>query len=222
MALIANFFSTVDPPHPGINESILQESPIVLEVPGAMADDDTTAFVFTGPGQSGLPPRTVTILRHTGGDITNTVNANWAVNNGDTILYQVDAGGTGKFTQFTHALAGVTNGAATAVQVAASLNADTTFKKTAVAVAGLTANRVTIFPISPRSSIRVVGGTAQTVILFPGTVADYMARVYVSQTAPILLAGTGWSWSYNATTKTLTIQNETGGAVNRVVIFIER
>jgi len=221
MALVANV-PIIDAPHPGINESILQESPILLEVPLAMPDDDTTAYVFTGAGQSGLPPRTVTVLRHTGGDITNTVNANWAVNNGDTILYQVDAGGTGKFVQFTHALAGVTNGAATAVQVAASLNADTTFKKTAVAVAGLTANRVSIFATLPRSAIRVVGGTAQTVILFPGTAADYQARTYVSQSVSVIAGGTGWSWSYAAATKTLTVQNETGGAVNRVLIVIER
>ncbi len=222
MAAQTNYFSTVDPTHPGVNQSMLQEGPIVLEIPQSMADDDTTDFVFPAAGDTKRPPIVVQPYRHTGGDMTSAASATFALSNGDTLEFQVDPDGNGVYATLIHTLAAVSPGAATAAEIAASFNADTKFNADFRAVAGLTANAVSIFPKSVRGACRVVGGTASALLAFPGTGADNKKRTYVSQSAPVLTAGTGWSWSYVVSTRTLTVKNETGGAVTRTAIFIQR
>lgn len=215
----------------GVNFSRLQDNPVIIDVPDSMADNDTVQYVFDPQGDISLPPQSVRVYTHTSGDITNTVDATWSVNNGDTLIFSIDDAGlntartpserkAGRLT-VTHALASVTNGAATAAQVAASINADTNLRLYVYAVAGLTANRVTLFPRHPLVKFNVSGGTAQTVLLFPAGDADWSNRVFASQ-ADTLSGGTGWSWTYNASTRTLTIQNETGGAVARTCILVYR
>lgn len=221
MTAQTGYIKAADPRFPGVNNSILQESPIVVEVPEAMADDDTTAIQLPTTGNTYQPPQRVMVVRHTGGDITSAAAATHVVSDGDTLKLQIDADGNGTFVEYTHAFSGCDAGAATAAQMAASINADSAIKGMVLAVAGLTANAFTLFPITNRGALRVVGGTASSVLAFPGTLADTKARTYVSQTCPVIAGGTGWTWSFVASTGVLTVKNETGGAVNRVSIFVQ-
>lgn len=215
---------------PGVNNSELQEQPVFVEVPDSIANADTFSYVYDAAGDLALPPHAVQVYTHTGGDITNTVDATWAVNSGDTIEFMVDERDNYQLTsaqmktgkqKITHTLAGGTNGAYTAAQLAASIIADTALRKYVYPVAGLTANRVSLFPAKPYVAFNVSGGTAQTVISFPGTEANWAKRTYAAGSM-VIAGGTGWSWSYNATTRTVTITNGTGGAVSRVAAIIRR
>lgn len=221
MTAQTGYLKTVDPRFPGVNNSILQESPIISEVPEAMADDDTTTIQMPLTGNTYQPPQRVSVARHTGGDITSAAAATHVVSDGDTLKLQIDVDGNGTFVEYTHTFTGCDAGAATAAQMATSINADTAINDKVLAVAGLTSNAVTLFPITNRGALRVVGGTASSVLAFPGTLADTKARTYVSQTCPVIATGTGWSWSFVASTGVLTVKNETGGAVNRVTIFVQ-
>lgn len=216
MATQTNYISGADPRFPGVNQSELQEAPILLDVYDAMADDDDTKVTLPATGNPGLMPRLVQVARHTGGDITSAAAATRAMSNGDTAEFIIDPAGKGDsraLLRFTHVFVGLTGGAATPTEIAASINGDANLTPYVRAVAGLTANAVTLFPKTARG--RVTVGAQPGVLGFSGT-ADYAKRIYVSQTCPILTAGTGWSWSYDANTRILTIKNETGGAVNRV------
>lgn len=222
MATVLASVAAVDQQHPGVNLNNLGFSPLLVDVFGAMADDDDVKVSFSKAGDSRLPPKAVSISRHTGGDMTSAASATFALNNGDTLVFSVDPDNNGVFEEIVHALAGVTNGAATAAQIAASINADTKLSGKVVAVAGLTANAVTLFVATPRGKALVTGGTASALLAFPGTGADSKKRVYVSQSSPVLTAGIGFSWSFNADTNELTVKNETGGAVNRVQVAVWR
>lgn len=215
-----NYISAVDPRHPGVNNSLLQESPIIAEVPEAMADNDTTDIQLPIKENGYNPPQSVNVYRHTGGDITSAAAATHVVSDGDTLKLQIDEDGNGTFVEFTHTFAGLTAGAATPTELAASINGDAQFKGKIRAVAGLTANAVSLFPITARGALRVIGGTAAAVLAFPGTTADVKARTYASQSCPVIAGGTGWSWSFVASTGALTVKNETGGAVARVRILV--
>lgn len=221
MTVQINYIGVADPRHPGVNQSILQESPIVAEVPEAMADNDTTEISLPLVGTSFQPPRQVSVFLHTGGDITSAAAATHVVSDGDTLKLQVDVKGNGVFEEFTHTFSGCDAGAATPTQLAASINGDSALSSLLLAVEDLTSNAVTLFPITARGALRVVGGTASSVLAFPGTTADTKARTYVSQSVPVIAGGTGWSWSFVASTGVLTVKNETGGAVNRTTIFVQ-
>lgn len=221
MSTQTNYVGVVDPRHPGVNNQILQEAPIVAEVPESMADNDTTDIQMPLTGNSYEPPLVVNVYTHTGGDITSTAAATKAINTGDTLIIQVDTVGNGKYTEYTHTLTNLTDGAATAAQLATSINADANLKNRILAVAGLTTNAVTLFPITPRGALRVVGGTAAAVAAFPGSVADAKARTYASQTLGVAGIASGWTWSFVASTGVLTVKNETGGAINRVRILVK-
>lgn len=216
MATKTGYVNSADAPHPGVNDGILQSAPIVIEVPQALPDDDDVKLTLP-VGFSGRAPR-VQVDRHTGGDVTCTAAATYVVSDGDTIKLQLDADGNGVYTEVTHTIAGVSAGAATAAELAASINADAALAPYILAVAGLTSNALTLFPLKPRSKFYVSGGT-QTGISFAGTVTSQLNRTYVSQ-VPALASGTGWSYSYVASTRVLTVKNETGGAVNRVQIQV--
>lgn len=220
MATATASISKADAQHPGVNQSVLQRAPIIIDVPDSMADNDDVLFTVPTP-VSEIGPRTVTAMRHTGGDITSAASATFVLSDGDTLILQIDPDGNGVFVEVTHVLAGVSAGAATAAEIAASINGDTALAASTHAVAGLTSNAVTLFPAAIRGALRVIGGTAQTLLLFPGTVADWRARVYVSQSGPVIAGGTGWSWSYSAATRVLTVVNETGAAANRTTIVVE-
>jgi len=215
----------------GLANDELQNQPVLIEVPDSMANGDTVSFTYDANGDLALPPHEVKVLTHTGGDLTNGADGNWNVNNGDTIVFGVDEKGY-NYTltpsqmkagrqALTHALAGVTNGAATPAQVAASINADKGINSYIYAVASLTANRVTLFPKKPYVVFNVTGGTAQTTIQFPGGDADWSKRIY-SSTTGVVPGGTGWSWTYNASTRTLTVTNQTGSGSARNVVLVRR
>lgn len=223
MAHVTASISQVDAQFQGLSNESLQATPIVLDVYTAIPDDDDVQYTFAAAGDTYMPPRLVQVYRHTGGDITNTTPAGtYAVTTGETIIFQIDTDGSGTFTQFTHTTTGLSAEAATAAQFATSINADTAINPYVFAVAGLTTNAVTLFPKKIRGAVRIVGGTAVGDFAWPGTTADYKARTYVSQSEPILTAGTGWSYSYVASTRVLTVKNETGGTVNRVTILVWR
>jgi len=217
MALKTAYIAGVDPQYGG--NDYTQKGPIIADVYDSMADNDTAQITLDAPGDTKLPPRSVTVYRHTGGDITSLASATFAVNNGNTIEFWVDDDANGKYTQIVHALAGVTNGAATAAQIAASINGDAVLSKYVVAVAGLTANAVTLFPRLARSKFYI---GAQPAVLGWAGVADYAARTYVSQNMGVLGIASGFSWSYNAATRVLTVQNELAAAADRVHIEVHR
>lgn len=231
MATVANYNST-SPDLRAITNDILQRGPTIADIYAAMADDDDTQITIpeAAVGTRRLCPL-VQVLRHTGGDITSAAAATRAMTDGDTAEIKVDIFGTGQWVTFTHTFSGLTAANATPAQIAASINADTqeiapslgvvgsqgyALNELVVAVASLTANAVTLFPVKPRS--KVIVGAQPSVLGFAGT-ADYSKRIYVSQATPVLLTGTGWSFSYNADTRVLTVKNETGGAVNRVQVI---
>jgi hypothetical protein len=215
---LKNSVARIDVRHPGVNNSELQEGPMVLDIYESMADDDTAQVVVqAAAGNPGLPPRSVVVLRHTGGDITSAAAATRAMSSGNTADIFIDHDNNGKYEQVTHIFTGLTAAAATPAEIAASLNADARLTPYLRAVAGLTANAVTLFPILPRSKIYV--GAQPATLGFAGT-ADYSARTYVVQTQHILTGTTGFSWDYVAATRLFTLKNETGGAVNRVTAII--
>ncbi len=235
--------------HPGVNNGILQDAPIVADILESMANADTAVINLPATGDAGEAPRLVQFMRHTGGDSTSLASATFACNNGDQIAFTIDPNGKGDVRAYqtvTHSLVGVTNGAATAVQIAASINSDKNLIPFLHAVAGLTANAVTLFPIlsnptagvaitvqaqtqptgptsnpPPVQSCRFMITQQPAVIGFPAGFTDYKARTYVSQT-PVIAGGVGFSWAYSATARALTITNTTGGAVNRVCVLVQQ
>jgi hypothetical protein len=219
MTAQTNYFAAIDAQHPGVNNSVLQASPYVYEIPEAMADDDTTTITLP-VGGTGRAPR-IQVARHTGGDITNaTPAATYVVSNGDTYDFMIDPEGDGVYRKVTHTLVGIASGgSATAIELAASINGDANLSPYILGVAGLTSNALTLFPITPRGKFYIAGGT-QTGCLFAGTVVSQLNRTYVSQTIHIAAGTTGFSWSYVASTRVLTVKNETSGAVNRVQISV--
>ena len=237
MANQAVYFGQPRAVHPGVNNSLLQEAPVVADVLEAMANNDTAQVVLNTPGDSGMPPRVIEIYRHTGGDTTSAASATFAINNGEQITFLVDPNNkndTRAYKTITTTLSGLTNGAATAAQIAASINADPKINGYMHAVAGLTANAFTLFPIlsnpvltasqsypegswAPRFQVI----QANALFAFAAGWTSYLSRTYVSQTKG--LAGvTGFSYSYVPATRTLTVVNTTGGAINRVCIFVQQ
>jgi hypothetical protein len=215
--------------------------PTVADVYAAMADNDDTVITWPAESQgaAALPPSAVQVYIHSGGDITSAAAATRAMSNGDLATIEVDIEGNGRWTKFSHSFTGLTAANATPAEIAASINADAqkvvkafdnegsyiqnaqgyngySLNQLVRAVASLTANAVTLFPILPRSKVRV---TVQPAVLgFAGT-ADYSKRTYTMQVMA-LTGGTGWVVTYNADTRALTVKNETGGAVNRVFIIV--
>jgi len=241
------YYGLPRPPHPGVNNSMLQDGPIVCDIYDAMANADTAVLTLPVIGDLSMAPRDVQVYRHTGGDVTSAASATFALNNGATLQFQIDPNSKADSTQrgqvqLNHTLVGLTNGSATAAQIAASINGDVNLQPYIRAVAGLTANAVTLFPMlsapflfkstnipaaqqfaalegSQVPQFTITGGTAANLLAFPAGFVGYNTRSYVSQT--IGLAGvTGFSYAYNATTRALTLTNTTGGAVNRVSMLV--
>jgi hypothetical protein len=208
-----------------------QRSRILVEAPSVANADSLVLVRDASLFEAAMPPMGIEVFTHNGG-LLNGVNANWAVNNGDEIhiaVYDPEAAdddrivGSGAdinhvperfFVPIVHVLAGVTNGAATAAEVAASLNADATYTKYAYAGAGITANRVTLFPRGIRGRLKVTGGNAQTVIQWPSGEASNLERTFTRVTT------SEWAVTYVVSTKTLTVTNGTGATVNRVAVVV--
>lgn len=222
-----------------VNDSYFQRNVYVLDAP-LVAQNDTIEFTFGDDTSLDASNSNdihrmllsgVFIWTHDGG-LTNTVNANWAVNNGDTIIFEVNDPDGDPVTdidytkqkntwlkRITHTLSGVTNGAATAAQVKASLASDTELSKWVYVESGVTANRVSIFPKGMEGKVQVVGGTAQAVILFPqGTLADNRLRTYTY--APIVAAD--WTMTFNGSTKKLIITRANAVSATKVLVKIQQ
>ena len=211
-----------------VNEARQQFGTFWLEY-GVVAQNDTIEYTMDrlDAEENAQVPIQVSIFTHNGG-LTNTVNDAWAVSDGDTIIYEVnipesdereikkESKGT-TFRKFTHTLDGVTGGAATKNEVVASLMADTTFIKYAYAAFdSVTAERVTLYPKTPLGKIRVVGGTAQDVLIFPATTVENNNRTYTH--APIVAAD--WSWTFVRSTKKLTITRVHANTAKNVAVYV--
>jgi len=234
MSDVVNQYGKTPPCFVGLSEERLSKSPGFLDILDSMNNADTTTFIYTETAGTDrrVPPSRIQVYRHTGGDITNSSPAATYTNStGDTLTFAIDDGAGNNrpdgvpfsgavIPQYTHSLVGLTAANATAVQIAASINGDKNINTKIRAAAGLTSNAVTIAPIGPLGSVQVVGASASAGIAFAATVADAKKRTYVSQSL-VIAGGTGFSWSYNAGTRTLIVTNSTGGAVNRVVILFE-
>lgn len=220
MALQKVLFGAAIVAFPGVNNASLQQSPVVGDVYDSMAAADTAALpAFEAAGDSHMPPRSVQVFLQTGGDITSAAAATRAMSNGDTAEIYIDSDGNGVYEKYIHSFVGLTAANATPAQIAASINGDAQLANKVYAVAGLTANAVTLFPVQPGSKLYV--GAQPAPLGFAG-VADYTKRTYTSQTM-VITGGVGWSWSYNAGTRVLTVKNETGGAVaGRIFIMVIR
>lgn len=201
-----------------------QKRKVILES-GNIVQNDWMEYVLdeADDAQGALPAISVAIYTHDGG-ITNTVNDNWNVSAGDTLImefwdpdnqyndtYRERA--DGGYTEVTHELSGGTDTAYTNAQVAASLNADTEFSKWAYATIGVTADRVTIVPKGRRGRCRVTGGTANSVLVFAGTEVDNSTRIFTLEH----IVAADWTITYNASTKALRILNANATAFTRVL-----
>lgn len=190
-------------------------------------------FTFQHPalanGEKEMPARVV-VYTHDGGMTNGTVAATYVLSDGDTLDFQAldPASPLNKvgsaadinnpanlFLSFTHTLSGVTAGAATAAEIAASLNGDATFAAFAYADGGnVTTNAVTIFPKGISGEIKVTGGTVQTAMVFPAGGADNKDRTLSSQPAA------DWSWTYATATGLVTVTNGSGAAVDKVAAHL--
>lgn len=226
MATAAVAFAGVYARFPGVNDSELQESPILIDCPTSLAASDNVQYTLPAAGDVGTPPFAMEVYTHSGGDLTSAAGATFNLQVTDTLTFSIDEKGyNSALTQaqmkqgrqsVTVALAGVTPGSATAAQIAAAINADAVASKYIFAVAGLTANAVSLFPKQPNIKFSVSGGTAQTLLQFPAGDADFNARTYTKEDPSL------WTMTYAAGTRLLTITNGTGGAKNRVVALVRR
>lgn len=214
------------------NEARQQYSTFFLEVP-RMVQNDVLVYVFDrlDAEENGMPPVSVDIFTHDGG-LTNGADDNWAVNNGDTIIYEVSVPDTDDsnaiaalqqkgakgtvWTKYTHVLSGVTDGAVTKTELAASLNADSTLYEYAFAAADITAERVTLYPRGNLGGIRVVGGTANSVLLFSGSTVLNSDRTYTFK--PVVAAD--WSWTFDRGEKTLKVTRVNASAAVSVAVRV--
>jgi len=213
-----------------------QRSRAVMEA-AVMADADTLEWVRDAlVSEAAYPHMGLDVYTHDGGLENTTPAATYANTDGDTITFQffdpdaadddrvigsaADLGQPDRlFTEVVHTLAGVTAGAATPAQIAASLNGDAEFSKWAYAAAGaISANGVAVFPRGLRGQARVTGVSAAAGIVYPGTTVKNAERTF-TRVGP-LMGGSGWDVSYAAATKTVVVTNNTGGPVSRVAAVI--
>src|SRR5690606_29025668 len=136
----------------GINNDRLKKRTYYVES-GIVPDDDTIEFAHPDfATEGGFPVLGASVYTHNGGMATGAV-ATHVTSNGDTLVLEIKNPhvqewlyqGQPEYVEVLHVLAGVTGGAATPAQIAASLNADTNF--TSWAYAAVTATNVlTLFP----------------------------------------------------------------------------
>lgn len=204
-----------------------QKRKIIVEG-GRIVQNDWLEVIITDldDGQAALPPANIEMWSHNGG-LTNTVDDNWNVSEGDTLEMEFwdpdnEANDSyrertdGGYTEVEHTLAGGTDTAYTNAQLAASLNADENFTVFAYAVADITANRVTIIPKGRRGRVRVTGGTANSVLVFPGTEADNSTRTF---TRISMIVG-NWTATYNADTQALRLVQANATPATRVMAVV--
>lgn len=190
-------------------------------------------FSFQHPsladGEKEMPARVV-VYTHDGGMTNGTVAATYVLSDGDTLEFRAkdpasplnkvgsaaDINNPGNlYLSFTHTLSGVTAGAATAAEIADSLNGDATFASFAYADGGnVTTNAVTIFPKGITGFIDVTGGSAQAVMVFPAAGASNSARTFSSE------PDASWTWTHAASTGLVTVTNASGAAVDKVSAHI--
>lgn len=235
--------------NPSINRERTQRKTFLLEEP-TLADTVASVANFAGTddeamkaGEAQFPPL-VQIYTHDGGYM-NTVDDAWAVSDGDTLILRfwdpddvsglqavgsaADMPSDGSstvpklYTTVTHVLDGVTPAAATNVEVAASLNADSNFTAWAYAAIGPTADRVSIYPKGPRATVLMTGGTAQAVLIFPAAESDNAVRTFthVGPGQQGALVADHWDVAWDNDTKDLTVTNNTAATVNRIAIRVD-
>jgi hypothetical protein len=175
-----------------------------------MGAGDTLKFVWEdSTEEGGLPPSGLEIYLHDGGFTAS--GGTYAVTDGETLVIafhdpdaddrELQCDPDPNFVEVSHTLAGVTGGAATDVQVVASLNADPAF--TAYAHAGLVSGAVTIFPGGANTIVKVGSGSTGTALAaaFPTTPLDNSQRTFARQD----IVAAAWTASYSAADKTYTV-----------------
>ncbi len=147
----------------GPNEVRSQYRHYVHEAGNVAAADTVELELENAEFEGGVPMVGLTAWSANGGMATPAV-ATHVTSDGDTIVFEfhypqaqkstalIDEGTT--YTEVVHVLAGVAPGAATAVEAAASLNADLNFRLWGFAAVTAT-NVLTVFPVGPESHVRI-------------------------------------------------------------------
>lgn len=201
---------------------------VVMES-GRIVQNDWVAYtrIEEDAAQAALPVFSVEVWTHDGG-LENGVDDNWVLSDGATLEIEFwDPDNTeqdthrertdGGYTTVIHTFAGLSAGAATNAEAAASLNADTNFTQWAYAlIDGATANRVTLVPKGRQGRLRVVGGTAASVLAFPGTEVDNNQRTFTRQ--PLIAAD--WTVTYDAGEKEIRVLRANATAAERVMVVV--
>lgn len=162
---------------PGVNHVRDQYRHYVVEGGNVVAADILDVLLEQDEHEGGQPLVSLTAWSHNGGMVTPAA-ATQVTSDGDTIVFEFhypqiqpvrtdrDRDDQPNYTEVVHTLAGVTGGAATAVQIVASLNADADFKVWGFAAVSAT-NVVKVFPIGPDSHVRIgIGSTSVVAGLF--------------------------------------------------------
>lgn len=217
----------VDISHPTTNAEREQRSRIFLEA-ASIAQNDTLEYVREDDdaASAAMPPMNIELWTHDGG-MENAVDGPLDLADGDDLIIEAidpdhyefnkaiaatpDLG----WTRIYHTLSGVTEGAATAQEIADSLNSDREFTRFGFAAASIaTADRVSIFPKGVRGKIRIAGGAVQTAAQFPGGVADNATRTFTR------VAPTDFAVTYVPAEKTVRITRTGATAAERVTAVI--
>lgn len=195
---------------PAFNGGDMQDRPIRIEVAAEIADNSDVQY--TMPVGCDLPPSLVSVYQAAGAIIT-AGGGTYTLSDGDTIEFEVDG------ETITHVLDGLTAAAATDTQIRDSVDADEALAGLVTAV--LVGGAVCFLPIGVRSVLRLTGGTALIELDVDTLTADNGTRTFANQ-ALVPAGGTGWSWSYDAATRVLTVKNETGGTVSQTLILVQQ